>query len=274
MRFVLLWKRTEEAVFSTDASIHGIFLRSSVMPPVGSPVVLVVPSVEEDKPERCIRVYGEVVRHVRRGDPNNPLGGIGIVVNSMTSPDGTGPALLLLRSLLGHAAPTALDEIQGPATIHLPELRAVAGIQDPNATPSAPPANESRMAPVRTKLEVFCKWRNMIIQASLCSLSMEQAILSGIRVRPTVHDDVLVRILSHQLPGFAGTQFTAKVDQLDYDGLQDLATVSLALNQTVSGSDIRRLMKALSDRNQTGAEPNEQNLSSPAESGNLEGRDE
>jgi hypothetical protein len=173
----------------------------------------------------------------------------------MTSPNGTAPAYLLLRSLIGHAAPHSLDEIQGPVTIHLPELRTVQGIQDPNATPTVDRKEESRLAPVKTKLQVFCKWRNMIIQASLCSLSMEQAILNDMRVRPMIHDDVLVRILSHQLPGFAGTQFTAKVDQLDHDGVQDLATVSLALNQAESGSDIRRLIKALSEQPQSETSP-------------------
>ena len=246
MRFVLLWKRTEEAVFSTDASIHGIFLRSAVMPPVGSPVILVVPQKDTDDTETCIRVHGEVVRHVRRGDPSNPLGGIGIAVKSMTSPSGTTDALSLLRSLLGHTAPARLDEMHGPVTIHLPELRIAPGITDPNAD-SQQPAPQSRLEPVKTALQVFCKWRNMIIQANLCSLSMEQAILNGIRVRPMLHDDVLVRILSHQVPGFAGTQFTAKVDQLDYDGVQDTATVSLALKQAESGSDIRRLIKAISE---------------------------
>jgi len=168
----------------------------------------------------------------------------------MTSPNGTADALSLMRSLLGHAAPATLDEMNGPVTIHLPELRIDSGIQDPNAASQNPPA-QTRLEPVKTALQVFCKWRNMIIQANLCSLSMEQAILNGIRVRPMLHDDVMVRILSHQVPGFAGTQFTAKVDQLDYDGVQDTATVSLALKQAESGSDIRRLMKAISEGNQS-----------------------
>jgi hypothetical protein len=244
MRFVLLWKRVEEGAFSTDASRYGIFLRSAVMPPVGSPITLVVP--DGDSTDNCVRMYGTVTRHVRRGDPMNPLGGIGIELERISSPDGVEPVRKLLVSLLSNNAPAEMDSISGPVTVFLPDFRVEGGLGDETSGHAASPTMpEPRAEPVKTSFTVFCKWRNMIIQAELCSLSMEQAILKGLTVRPMVGDPVHIRILSHQLQGFDGTQFAANIDQINYDGLTDQSTVSLALDPGASGIDIRRLMDAL-----------------------------
>jgi hypothetical protein len=253
MRFVLLWKRVEEGAFSTDASRYGIFLRSAVMPPVGSPITLLVP--DGDSTDNCVRLYGTVTRHVRRGDPMNPLGGIGIELERISSPDGVEPVRRLLVSLLSNTAPTEMTNIPGPVTVFLPDFRVEGGLDEETSTnATAPVTPEPRVEPVKTSFTVFCKWRNMIIQAELCSLSMEQTILKGLTVRPMVGDPVHIRILSHQLQGFDGTQFAASIDQISYDGLTDQSTVSLALDPGAAGIDIRRLMDALRAREETAPE--------------------
>ena len=53
VRFVLSWRRKREKVFMTDVSLCGMFVRSTVVPPPGAIVELVLPEARpEARPPR------------------------------------------------------------------------------------------------------------------------------------------------------------------------------------------------------------------------------
>ena len=228
LRFILVWRKTEEKVFTTDVSLCGMFLRSTIAPPPGAEFNVILP--EARPTDECLQLTCKVVRHVRRGDPYNPLGGVGVEITELLSPRGTGPALELLTLLLGKMAPQ-LPVQTGAVRIQLPSCT-VAGVEEPAEElyeEDFGTATRERTRTVAVEFAVFCRWRNMIIQASLKRLGQDQAIISNLKVVPEVGDEVTVRLLGISESRFRGLQFIGRVDQLmTLDGANTL--VSLALD--------------------------------------------
>jgi hypothetical protein len=223
MRFVLTWRSREEKVFTTDMSRCGLFLRSQLAPPPGQEVTLIVPG--KLAYDDSVQLTARVVRIVRRGDPYNPLGGIGIELIRIHSPLGTEPVNDLLVSLLGPAAPK-LAARHDAVDISMPDC----GVSGAAVAVDQPVPEEQgftgQAEPTRTMVvsrAVFCRWRNMIIQANLDRLGSEQAILKGLKVVPEIGDKVTVRLMAHADPRYRGLQFEGYVDQVSP------GTASLAL---------------------------------------------
>jgi len=155
MRFVLLWRRSEGKVFTTDVSQGGMFLRSTIAPPLGSEITLMLP---EARPAgECITLKARVVRVVRRGDPYNPLGGVGIELIHVVSPRGVGAVNALFSGLLGEAAPRIPEFVRGPVTVSVPDFAIVAEPADVEAEEQGfedARVEYTRSVPVH--LAVFC----------------------------------------------------------------------------------------------------------------------
>lgn len=254
MAFVLLWRRSEEKVFTTDVSLGGMFLRTAIAPPAGSLISLVLP--EKRPVEECITVTARVVRIVRRGDPFNPLGGIGIEVTRILSPRGSGPANELMKTMLGAMAPTVLKRM-GPITLRLPDMHVLPGLHTESEEIeefSFGDAPQENTRPVSVELAVFCRWRNMIIQSTLSRLGAEQAILTNMKVTPEIGDQVTVRLLSiGSSARFRGLEFKGLVDQIQEQDAQ--LFVSLALNPVGQQPEIgglRAFLRRLDDSDGNG----------------------
>lgn len=259
MRFVLSWRRSEEKVFTTDVSLSGMFLRTTIAPPPGSEITIVLP--EARATDECLRVDARVVRIVRRGDPYNPLGGIGVEVRRIRSPRGSGPVNELLTTLLGAGAPQ-LPEVPGSIAVTVPGLEIDTVKPTPAASSPSVEAEEisfgdARAEPTRTvavEFAVFCRWRNMIIQASLVRLGSEQAVLGRLKVAPEVGDEVMVRMLGIADSRFRGLQFTGRVDQLMHIPETGQTHVSLALDpldQQPEMGGLRAFLRRLESRDDT-----------------------
>ena len=136
MRFLLLWKRVEEKAFTTDASQAGVFIRTSIAPPQGAQITLVLP---EGRPkDESVRIEATVVRIVRRGDPANPLGGIAVTFERIISPRGTQPVIDLLQTLIG-GADFEIPVRKGAYVVELPAGHVRPYVDDSAATASADP---------------------------------------------------------------------------------------------------------------------------------------
>ncbi len=236
MRFLLSWRRSEEKVFTTDVSLCGIFLRTSVVPPPGSEITIELPEARPS--DECIKLVCKVVRVVRRGDPYNPLGGVGVELVRINSPRGTGPALELMTLLMGGKEPPHLPIITDEVAVSLPDCR----LLDLEPKPVEEEVGfENKRAHTRTvavHLAVFCRWRNMIIQAALKRLGSEQAILSNLKVVPEIGDEVVVRLLGITESRFRGLQFTGRVDQVMPMPDANDSLVSLALDPAEQQAEI------------------------------------
>ena len=246
-RFMLYWKDAEEAVFTTNVALEGMFLRTAAMPPVGAEIRLVLPEARPGND--CLRLEGEVVRLVRRGDPYNPLGGIGIRLVRAVSSRGCGPVGELLRTLLGDAAPDLAD-VAGPVTVAFPSCAITAGIAEP-PQPQAPieELGFTVAEPMTAQLAVFCRWRNMVIQATLLRLGPQSATIGNLRVRPAPGDAITVRLLSARDAKFGGAQFTGSVERVvREEGATMAATVTLdAPSQQPDVGSLRSLLRKLQD---------------------------
>jgi hypothetical protein len=226
MRVWLLWQRSEEKAFITDVSLNGMFVRTTVVPPQGSRIHLLIPNTGPS--DEAVRIEANVVRIVRRGDPANPLGGIGVAMERILSPRGTAPIIAFLDALLGDQAPE-LPHRSAPTVVEMPsgQIRSMpdekdgedAGIEEYGFTPAS----------VTTDMAVFCRWKNMVIQAKLTHLGTHQSILGGLKVIPQVGDEVSVRMISSNQTLFQGLEFTGCVDQI-YKGDDGEITVSLAID--------------------------------------------
>lgn len=230
LAFMLQWRRAEEKVFTTDVSSGGLFLRTAIAPPLGTQLSLLLP--EARPADERLELTARVVRQVRRGDPFNPLGGIGVELLYVRSPRGTRPVEELLGLLLsGHAL--RLEPHDGPVVVRLPDCHVILGVRDDDVGDveeySFTDAPHEHTRPVSVELAVFCRWRNMIIQSVLSRLGSEQAILTRMRVLPEIGDEVTVRILAvSDMARFCGLEFRGTVDQVRESDGQTF--VSLALN--------------------------------------------
>ncbi len=248
MRFLLLWRRSEEKVFTTDVSRCGFFLRTSIAPPQGAELKLIVPKAAAY--DECVAVYARVVRIVRRGDPYNPLGGIGVELERIESPLGTEEVNELMAALLGPGGAPKLAPRHDPVVVSMPDC---------SVSSLAPPPEEADdfeeqgfdgdrelTRTVVVQLAVFCRWRNMIIQARLDRLSAEQAVLTGLKVVPEPGDVVTVRLLGVSDSRFRGLQFTGQVDHAEGHAC------SLVLNPDEKQPEIGSLRAFLRDVSQSG----------------------
>lgn len=246
MKFVLHYRKTREQVLTTDVSRCGVFLRSSVVPAPGSEIVIVLP---EPRPESdCIKVYCRVVRTVRRGDPYNPLGGVGVELARIESPRGTAPIVEMLASLFGKSPDLAPRT--GLVSVTLPDCKVTSPAEpEPTGDGEAGFVGEhvESTRTIAVDIACFCRWRNMILQASLLRLGSEQAILTKMRVVPEMRDEVVVRILGIHDPRFRGLQFTGVVDQILANEDTHDSLVSLALDPASEQPEIGPLRHFLRD---------------------------
>lgn len=247
IRFVLQWRRTEEKVFTTDVSKAGMFLRSAVAPPLGSEITLMLP--EARPADECITLRARVVRVVRRGDPYNPLGGVGIELSQVVSPRGARAANSLLSGLLGDKFPKIPETVRGPVTIDLPSMQIVAEpAADEHHEQGFEEASPEYTRSVPVHLAVFCKWHNMIIQGALTRLGSEQAILSSMKLMPDIGDIVTVRLLGISESRFRGLEFRGSVDQILNSGPEALLSLALnPLNEQPEMGGLRAFLRQLDD---------------------------
>ena len=233
LRFNLLWQKAEEKVFTTDVSLGGMFFRTAVVPPLGSSIVVILP---EARPQsECVRIEAQVMRIVRPGDPANPLGGIGVALERMSCTRGTGPIADLLKVLLGDKAPEIPPQL-GPVVVAMPSCQVEAAGGAPRE-PESLVEDEVSIAvaePMTAEIAVFCRWRNMVIQATLRRLGQRHAVLGNLKVLPQPGDVVSVRMMSQKGLRFGGTEFTGQVDQIHYDKDSQESLVSLVLDAVQS----------------------------------------
>ncbi len=239
IRFLLQWRGAEERTVTTDASNCGIFLRTMVVPPVDTLISLVVP--EARPTSDCIRVEGRVARHVPPGDARNPLGGIGVELQRFISPLGI-PAAVEFAALLFGAAPESLrlSVLRGAVRVELPTFEVAPFAASAPTTPTALPAFEEFSftaeptinvpRTVHVEIAAFCRWNNMVIQASLRKLGSTHAVIGGLKVIPRTGDPIGVRLMSQRIGGFNGAEFLGRVDQVHHDPATGQTLVSLMLD--------------------------------------------
>jgi hypothetical protein len=247
---LLLWQRSEEKVFITDVSLNGMFVRTSIMPPHGSSVTLLVPN--SGTQNEAVRVEATVVRIARRGDPANPLGGIGISWERIVSRKGTVPVIDFLNLLFGNDAPK-LEVRPDPVSVAMPvcDLRPLVEESDEAAVPEITEIGFDQ-TPATADLAVFCRWRNMVIQARLVLLGNHQAILTGLRVLPVVGDEVTVRLISSNQTMFRGLEFTGLVDLIKTEeaaGGSNMVRLAIApMNEQRERGGLRTLLEQLAEK--------------------------
>lgn len=233
---------TDEVVFATDVSRSGLFLRSTVIPRLGSQITLLFPTPTSR--ELRVRLEGIVIRHVRRGDPVQPLGGMGIQLNRLISPRGVGPARNAVKTLLGDGAPTVQGSMHTAVVLELPQF-VNAEVEASEIGIEEAPIELSRALAVNRP--VFCRWDNMVVKATLARLGLRQAILTHLSMVPSPGDNLTVRLLSAPGSGRPGIQLSGHIDQVHRDPGKG-AVVSLALAPLKEQSDpggLRRFLRAM-----------------------------